>query len=119
MRGQKCTAAKAKPSKATKGKRLKKSKPTTDEPAPTEATATASTHSTPVKSPPQKKVNKDTKVVPRRLDFKSPDPDPASQVECLKKAPLCVCDAVFILFQSLVNCLAPGYVWILFPFSYI
>ena len=118
MSGKKCTAAKAKPASAkVKGKRPYKGKPATVNPPEPEATPAPSTHSTPVKSPPQKKVNKGGKVMPRRLNFKSPDPEPASQVESLKKAPLCVCHADS-LFQMLVNCLAPRYIPILFPISY-
>lgn len=102
MGPKKCTAAKAKPApaKVSKGKRLHKSKPATVDPPATEATAAPSTYSTPVKSPPQKKVNKGGKVIPRRLNFKSPDPEPASQVESLKKAPLCV-----MLFLFGLKCL--------------
>ena len=102
MGPKKCTAAKARPApaKVSKGKRLHKSKPATVDPPATEATAAPSTYSTPVKSPPQKKVNKGGKVIARRLNFKSPDPEPASQVESLKKAPLCV-----MLFLFGLKCL--------------
>ena len=40
---------------------------------------------TPVKSPPKKKAATEKAPPPRRLQFKSPDPEPVSQVDALKQ----------------------------------
>ena len=71
-----CTAAKA---TAAKPKRAQENPP---------VAAVAAPGNTPIKSPPKKKLAKKNTdpPAPRRLSFKSPDPDPAKQIGSLQEA---------------------------------
>ena len=66
-----------------------KAKPTKRQPEKSQAAAAASSAgNTPIKSPPTKKPQGEGRqpVVPRRLNFKSPDPDSGKQISSLQKA---------------------------------